>query len=94
MPNAAEVKIDPIVVLSPDIKLSKIKSEPNKQLTFPETQRRDMSSSIPVAVPRRKVPGRHSKDPHGNLFRSGTQNETTNLLHRERLVRMPNQQHC
>ena len=65
MPNAAEVKIDPIVVLSPDIKLSKIKSEPNKQLTFPETQRRDMSSSIPVAVPRRKVPGRHSKDPHG-----------------------------
>ena len=34
-PKAAEVKIDPIVVLSPDVNLSKTKSEPNKQLTFP-----------------------------------------------------------
>ena len=37
MPKAAEVNIDPgpIVVLSPDVNLSKTKSEPNKQLTFP-----------------------------------------------------------
>ena len=37
MPKAAEVKIDPgpIVVLSPDVSLSKTKSEPNKQLMFP-----------------------------------------------------------
>ena len=37
MPKAAEVKIDPgpIVVLSPNVNLSKTKSETNKQLTFP-----------------------------------------------------------
>ena len=61
MPNAAEVKIDPIVVLSPDVSLSKTKSEPNKQLTFPETQR--SNPNYPVAVPKRQVPGSHSKDP-------------------------------